>query len=78
MGLAEWALERKRSLNRALKKVQELEEGHPKSEEKMEHISLHGSYVMDQKLNPGKMVLCNSIQNTLKMPDAKGMKERDG
>ena len=56
--------------------MQELEEGHPKSEEKMEHISLHGGYVMDQKLNPGKMVLCNSIQNTLKMPNAKGMVRR--
>lgn len=38
----------KGGLNRALKKVQKLEEGHPKSEEKMGHIPLHGSYVMAQ------------------------------
>lgn len=76
MGLAGWASERKRSLNRALKKVQKLEEGHPKSEEKMGHISLHGGYVMAQKLSPGKTVLRNSIQNTLKTPNAKGMVRR--
>lgn len=78
MGLAGWASEGKRSLNRALKKVQELEEGHLKSEEKMGHIPPHGGYATDQKPNPGKTVLCNSIQNTLKTPNAKGMKERDG
>ena len=78
MGLAGWASEGKRSLNRALKKVQELEEAHLKSEEKMGHIPPHGGYATDQKPNPGKTVLCNSIQNTLKMPNAKGMKERDG
>ena len=62
MGLAGWASEGKRSLNRALKKVQELEEGHLKSEEKMGHIPPHGGYAMDQKPNPGYDDFGNEIQ----------------